>query len=197
MTRWNYTHQGTLLLPSVPSPRSHLRPSGLRQSRVHRNPSPWLPASRRRNGPASTGRATAGRERLSANEDTANLRGISRQTATAVTGERASRTRQIHIESAPAVPVPAPVADGSAGAGPVADGSAGAGPAASGGSTTSDGPAVRNGTVTGNDPITDRPQATARPQGTDQPQGTARQQGKARPQVMALSQWTARPQLWT
>ena len=27
-TRWNYTHQGTLFLPSVPSPRSHLRPSG-------------------------------------------------------------------------------------------------------------------------------------------------------------------------
>ena len=102
----------------------------------------------------------------------------------------ASPARQIHIESAPAVPVPAPVAEGSAGAGPVADGSAGAGPAASGGSTTSDGPAARNGTVTGNDPITARPQATA------QPQGTARQQGTARPQVTALSQWTARPQLW-
>ena len=92
----------------------------------------------------------------------------------------ASPARQIHIESAPAVPVPAPVADGSAGAGP----------AASGGSTTSDGPAVRNGTVTGNDQITARPQATA------QPQGTARQQGTARPQGTALSQWTARPQLW-
>ena len=38
----------------------------------------------------------------------------------------ASPARQIHIESAPAVPVPAPVADGSAGARPVADGSAGA-----------------------------------------------------------------------
>ena len=72
----------------------------------------------------------------------------------------ASPARQIHIESAPAVPVPAPVADGSAGAGPVADGSAGAGPAANGGSTTSDGPAVRNGTVTGNDPTTDHGSAT-------------------------------------
>ena len=53
----------------------------------------WLPASRRRNGPAPTGRATAGRGRLSANEDTANLRGISHHvvTATAVTGERASQ----------------------------------------------------------------------------------------------------------
>ena len=72
----------------------------------------------------------------------------------------ASPARQIHIESAPAVPVPAPVADGSAGAGPVADGSAGAGPAASGGSTTSDGPAARNGTVRGNDPNTDHGSAT-------------------------------------
>ena len=72
----------------------------------------------------------------------------------------ASAARQIHIESAPAVPVPALVADGSAGAGPVADGSAGAGPAASGGSTTSDGPAVCNGTVTGNDPATDLRSAT-------------------------------------
>ena len=56
----------------------------------------------------------------------------------------ASPARQIHIELAPAVPVPASVADGSAGAGP----------AASGGSATSDGPAARNGTATGNDPTT-------------------------------------------
>ena len=94
-TQWNYTHQGTLFLPSVSSPRSHLRPSGLRQSQVHRKPSPWLPASRRWNGPAPSGRTTAGRGRLSANEDTANLRGISRHvvTATTATGERASGAR--------------------------------------------------------------------------------------------------------
>ena len=261
-TWWNYTHQGTLFLPSVPSPRIRPRPSGRRQSQVHRNPSPWLPASRRWNGPAPTGRTTAGRGRLNASEDTAkknvtSLRGISRHavTATAATGERArarpsssggassrrcaesgsvskasdtrpsssssrhhqhhssgdrrslsssasraspdrksqpshrekrressdrtggtfvarrdvqlspakskapekrtitvvaSPARQIHIELAPAVPVPAPVADGSAGAGP----------AASGGSATSDGPAARNDTVTGNDPTTDHGSAT-------------------------------------
>ena len=109
-TRWNYTHQGTLFLPSVPSPRSHLRPSGLRQSRVHRNPSPWLPASRRRNGPAPTARATAVRGHLSANEDTANLRGISRHVvmATAVTGERASGTGQVPLAGLASVDVPSP-----------------------------------------------------------------------------------------
>ena len=110
-TRWNYTHQDKMLfLPSVPSPRSHLRPSVLRQSRVHRNPSPWFPASRRRNGPAPTGRATAGRGRLSANEDTANLRGISRHvvTATAVTGERASGTGQVPLVDLARGDVPSP-----------------------------------------------------------------------------------------
>ena len=85
----------------------------------------------------------------------------------------ASPARQIHVESAPEVPVPAPVADGSAGAGP----------AASDGSATSDGPAAHNSTATTRPQVTARPQATARPQGT------------ARPQVTARSQWTARPQL--
>ena len=100
-------HQDTLFLPSVPSPRSHLRPSGLRQSRVYRNPSPCLPASRRRNGPAPTGWATAGRGRLSTNEDTANLRGISRHvvTATAMTGERAER---VPLAGLPRRDVPSP-----------------------------------------------------------------------------------------
>ena len=100
----------SFFLPSVPSPRSHLRPSVLRQSRVHRNPSPWLPASRRRNGPAPTGRATAGRGRLSANKDTANLRGISRHvvTATAVTGERASGTGQVPLADLARGDVPSP-----------------------------------------------------------------------------------------
>ena len=239
------------------------RPSSRNQPQVHRNPSPWLPASRRWNGPAPTGRTTAGRGCLNASEDTTkknvtSLRGISPHavTAAAATGGRASgpgqvplvvparvdvpspavsrrrrtprpsssssrhhqhhssgdrrslssssswaspdhksqpshserrwessdRTggtfvarrdvqlspakskapekctitvvaspaRQIHIESAPAVPVPAPVTDGSAGAGP----------AASGGSATSDGPAARNGTVPGNDPTTDHGSAT-------------------------------------
>ena len=62
----------------------------------------------------------------------------------------ASPLRRIHVESAPEVPVPAPVADGSAGAGP----------AASDGSATSDGPAVRNGTATGNDLTTGDGSAT-------------------------------------
>ena len=62
----------------------------------------------------------------------------------------ASPAQHIHIESAPAVPVPAPVADGSAGAGP----------AASGSSATSDGPAARNGTATGNNPTTGDVSAT-------------------------------------
>ena len=104
-----------LFLPSVPSPRSHLRPSGLRQSLVHRNPSPWLPASRRWNGPAPTGRTTAGPGRLSANEDTAkknvtNLRGISRHvlTATVATGERASGPGQVPLVGPARVDVPSP-----------------------------------------------------------------------------------------
>ena len=107
-TRWNYAHQGMLFLPSVPSPRSHLRPSGLRQSRVHRNPSPWLPVSRRRNDPTPAGRTTAGRGRLSADEDTANLRGISRHvvTTTAVTRERASGTGQVPLVGLARVDVP-------------------------------------------------------------------------------------------
>ena len=62
----------------------------------------------------------------------------------------ASPAWQIHVESAPKVPVPAPVTDGSAGAGP----------AASDGSATSDGPATRNGTVTGNNPTTGDGSAT-------------------------------------
>ena len=80
------------------------------ESRVHRNPSPWLPASRRRNSPAPTGRATAGRGRLSANEDTANLRGISRHvvTATAVTRERESGTGQVPLVDLARADVPSP-----------------------------------------------------------------------------------------
>ena len=62
----------------------------------------------------------------------------------------ASPARQIHVESAPEVQVPAPVADGSAGAGP----------AASDGSATADGPATRNGPATGNDPTTGDGSAT-------------------------------------
>ena len=274
--RWSYTHQGTLFLPSVPSPKIRPRPSGRKQPQVPLNPSPWLPASRPWDGPAPKGRTTAGRGRLNVREDTArnnvtSLQDISRHavTATAATGERASgpgqvplvvparvdvpspavslrrrtpvrqtlplaiiiilraivdpshhlhhgrlqtaslspvtardderapigrvgrlspdgmssyllrsprplrsvrsrwlprRARQIHIESAPEVPVPAPAVPVPAPAVPVpapaADGSAGAGPAASGGSATSDGPAARNGTATGNDPTTGDGSAT-------------------------------------
>ena len=93
-----------------PSLRSHLRPSGLKQSRVHHNPSPWLPASRRRKSPAPRGRTTAGRGRLRADKDTANLRGIIRHvvTATAVTGERASGPGQVPLVGLARVDVPSP-----------------------------------------------------------------------------------------
>ena len=101
----------------------------------------------------------------------------------------ASPARQIHIESAPAVPVPAPVADGSAGARTAqqvrARQRAAARPRVTGRQC-----ATARSQATTRPQITDRPQATARQQGTDQPQGTARQQGTARPQVTALSQWT-------
>ena len=59
---------------------------------------------------APTGRATAGRGRLSANEDTANLRGISRHvvTARAVTRERASGTGQVPLADLARGDVPSP-----------------------------------------------------------------------------------------
>ena len=61
-----------------------------------------------------------------------------------------SPARQVHVESAPEVQVPAPVADGPAGADPVAgDGSA-----------TGDGPATRNGPATGNNLATGDGSAT-------------------------------------
>ena len=56
-----------------------------------------------------------------------------------------SPARQVHVESAPEVPVPAPVADG-----PVADGPAGADPAAGNGSDKGGGTATRNGMAAGN-----------------------------------------------
>ena len=96
MIQWSYTHQETLFLPSVPSPKIRPRPNGRKQPQVPLNPRPWLPASRRWDGPASTGRTTAGRGRLNVIEDTVrknvtSLRDISRHavTATAATGERA------------------------------------------------------------------------------------------------------------
>ena len=69
-----------------------------------------------------------------------------------------SQARQVHVESAPEVQVPAPVTDGPADDGPatvqvpapVADGPAGADPAAGDGSDTGDGPAISNGTAIGN-----------------------------------------------
>ena len=74
-----------------------------------------------------------------------------------------SPARQVHVESAPEVQVPAPVTDGSADEGPatvqvpapVADGPAGADPAAGDGSDTGDGWAISNGTTTGNGTATD------------------------------------------
>ena len=102
--RWSYTHQQTLFLPSVPNPKIRPRPSGRKQPQVPLNPSPWLPASRRWDGPAPTGRTTAGRGRLNVGEDTArknvtSLQDISRHavTATAATGERASRPGQVPL----------------------------------------------------------------------------------------------------
>ena len=68
------------------------------------------------------------------------------------------------VESAPEVPVPAPVADGPAGADP----------AAGNGSDTGGGPATRNGTATARPQVTVRTQVTAQPQGTGRPQWTTR-----------------------
>ena len=113
--RWSYTHQKTLFLPSVPSPKIRPRPSGRKQPQVPLNPSPWLPASGRWDGPAPTGRTTAGRGRLNVSEDTArknvtSLRDISRHavTATAGTGERASGPGQVPLVVAARVDVPSP-----------------------------------------------------------------------------------------
>ena len=113
--RWSYTHQETLFLPSVPSPKIRPRPSGRKQPQVPLNPSPWLPASRRWDGPAPTGRTTAGRGRLNISEDMArknvtSLRDISRHamTATAATGERASGPGQVPLVAAARVDVPSP-----------------------------------------------------------------------------------------
>ena len=114
---WRYTHQKTLcrLLPSVPSPKNRPRPSGRKQPQVPLNPSPWLPASRRWDGPAPTGRTTAGLGRLNVREDTARknvriLRDISRHavTATAATGERASGPGQVPLVVPACVDVPSP-----------------------------------------------------------------------------------------
>ena len=110
--QWSYTHQKTLyrLLPSVPNPKIRPRPSGRKQPQVPLNPSPWLPASQRWDGPAPTGRTTAGRGRLKVREDMArknvtSLLDISRHavTATAATGERVSGPGQVPLV------VPAPV----------------------------------------------------------------------------------------
>ena len=114
---WSYTHQKTLyrLLPSVPSPKIRPRPSGRKQPQVPLNPSPWLQASRRWDGPAPTGRTTAGLGRLNVREDTARknvriLRDISRHavTATAATGERASGPGQVPLVVPARVDVPSP-----------------------------------------------------------------------------------------
>ena len=113
--RWSYTDQETLFLPSVPSPKIRPRPSGRKQPQVPLNPSPWLPASRRWDGPAPTGRTTAGRGRLNVREDTArknvtSLRDISRHavTATAATGERGSGPGQVPLVVPARVDVPSP-----------------------------------------------------------------------------------------
>ena len=113
--RWSYTHLEMLFHPSVLSPKIRPRPSGRKQPQVPLNPSPWLPASRRWDGPAPTGRTTAGRGRLNVREDTArknvkSLRDISRHavTATAVTGERASGPAQVPLVVPARVDVPSP-----------------------------------------------------------------------------------------
>ena len=68
-----------------------------------------------------------------------------------------SPARQVHSESAPEVPVPAPVADGPAGADP----------AAGNGSDTGGSPATRNGTATGNCTATGNRTATCDGSDTD------------------------------
>ena len=102
-------------LPSLPSPKIRPRPSGRKQPQVPLNPSPWLPASRRWDGPAPRGRTTAGRGGLNVREDTArkkvtSLRDISRHTvtATAATGERASGPGQVPLVVPARVDVPSP-----------------------------------------------------------------------------------------
>ena len=91
-------------LPSVPSPRGRPRRNGRKQPRVQDplNRSPWLPASRQWDGPALTGRTTAGLGVQSAREDTGTtndriLRDTSRHgvMATAAAGERASGPGQV------------------------------------------------------------------------------------------------------
>ena len=112
---WRSTHPKMLciLLPSVPSPKNRPRPSGRKQPQVPLNPSPWLPASQRWDGPAPTGRTTAGLGRLNVREDTARknvriLQDISRHavTATAATGERASGPGQVPLVVPVRVDVP-------------------------------------------------------------------------------------------
>ena len=83
-----------------------------------------------------------------------------------------SPARQVHVESAPEVQVPAPVADGPAGADP----------------------ATARPQVTARQHTTARPQATTRPQVMARPQVTAGPQVTARPQVTGRPQGTARPQ---
>ena len=103
--RYNY-------LPSVPSPRDRPRRNGRKpkpRPLNPLNPSPWLPASRRWDGPALTGRTAAGLGVQSTSEDTGTtndriLRDISGHGVTAP-GERASGHGQVPR----AVPAPAGV----------------------------------------------------------------------------------------
>ena len=78
-----------------------------------------------------------------------------------------SPARQVHVESAPEVPVPALVADGPAGADP----------AAGNGSDTGGSPATRNGTATGNCTATGNRTATC--DGSDADDGPATGDGLA------------------
>ena len=100
----------------TPSKRTKSKDSSkAKQPQFPLNPSPWLPASRRWDGPAPTGRTIAGRGRLNVREDTARknvtiLRDISRHavTATAATGERASGPGQVPLVVPARVDVPSP-----------------------------------------------------------------------------------------
>ena len=99
-----------------------------------------------------------------------------------------SPARQVHVESAPEVPVPAPVADGLAGADPAAGNSSDTG----GGPTTRDGTATGNGTATGDGSDTGDGPATGDGAGHSGWPSQWRPSGCLRSWVRATVWWTGR-----
>ena len=117
MISWRYTLRKRRFnfLPSVPRPRDRPRRSGRKPKPRHLNPlnpSPWLSASRRWDGPALTGRTAAGPGVQGASEGTGTtnvriLRDISRHGVTAP-GERASGPGQVPLAVPALGGVPSP-----------------------------------------------------------------------------------------